>query len=403
MNHHNVYKKFPATSNQGISSGVASVWWPLPGAASGDGEAPAAGYTIHAGTIRATAGYSWIVRLLPFLGEVPVYNQLSQASRKFTADAFTPYDVGAKANGAGEDSFSVTITRQGEVTSKHFAALQLDESACPSYGQSATVTPSAYEGTPGGNPPADYGYPKGSDLLGNPPQMVAVTNYVALAATHFPLMQNSPISKVAATTTPDPAEAANGVIVPGGGLNAKAITDGAANTLMVCETIEPAMSSWYDGTTAWTTAINPNSLAKFPPSKADPTPDGTPNPNHFWFVPAGGSTALNVGPGKDKKVAYSPALAGYCATPQVISWGPSSNHSGGIVNHIGADGAIHPITDDIDPTLYMHLVTAPVASRSRSRHCRLSKQGRSTRPQRPPAIPHRATRQRWHSSAIRYG
>ena len=53
----------------------------------------------------------------------------------------------------------------------------------------------------------------------------------------------------------------------------------------------------------------------------------------------------------------SPALAGYGATPQVISWGPSSNHPGGVVNHLAADGAIHAITDDIDPTLYMHLVT----------------------------------------------
>ena len=106
----------------------------------------------------------------------------------------------------------------------------------------------------------------------SPPGMAAITNYVALAATHFPLMQYSPIPKVAATTTiPDTAEAPNGVIVPGVGLNMRAITDGASKTLMICETIEPAMSSWYDGTTAWTTAINPNSMAKFPPSKADPS------------------------------------------------------------------------------------------------------------------------------------
>ena len=55
--------------------------------------------------------------------------------------------------------------------------------------------------------------------------------------------------------------------------------------------------------------------------------------------------------------AYSPALAGYCATPQVISWGPSSNHSGGVVVHGGVDGSVHNITPDIDPTLYMRLIT----------------------------------------------
>ena len=166
------------------------------------------------------------------------------------------------------------------------------------------MAPSTYEGTPGGDPPTAYGYPNGSDKLGKPAMKATVTNYVALAATHFPLMQYSYVANVAASTAiPGAAEAPNGVIVPGAGLNAKAITDGTARTLMVCETIEPAMSSWYDGTTAWTTALNPNSVATFPPSKADPAPDGTSNPNRFWFVPAGGTTALNVGPGKDKKVA----------------------------------------------------------------------------------------------------
>ena len=31
QNHHDVHKKFPATSNQGNEGGVASVWWPTPG------------------------------------------------------------------------------------------------------------------------------------------------------------------------------------------------------------------------------------------------------------------------------------------------------------------------------------------------------------------------------------
>jgi hypothetical protein len=41
----------------------------------------------------------------------------------------------------------------------------------------------------------------------------------------------------------------------------------------------------------------------------------------------------------------------------VISWGPSSSHAGGIVVHAHVDGSVHKITDDIDPTVYMHMIT----------------------------------------------
>ena len=40
QNHHDVYKKFPASSNQGSAKGVASVWWPLPGSAAATGAMP---------------------------------------------------------------------------------------------------------------------------------------------------------------------------------------------------------------------------------------------------------------------------------------------------------------------------------------------------------------------------
>ena len=108
------------------------------------------------------------------------------------------------------------------------------------------------------------------------------------------------------------------------------------------------MNCWYDGTTAWTTGINPNTVGPFPP---------TINPQGYWAVPSGCQTALNIGPNPDPQKAYCPALEGYCARPRTISWGPSSNHSGGVVLHLGADASVHNITSDIDPTVYMHLIT----------------------------------------------
>ena len=105
--------------------------------------------------------------------------------------------------------------------------------------------------------------------MGQPARLATITNYVALAATHFPCMQYGPVDKLAATTTiPADADAPNGMIVPGTGLNVNACTDGTSKTLILCETIEPAMNCWYDGTTAWTTAINPNSMAEHAPGQS---------------------------------------------------------------------------------------------------------------------------------------
>jgi type II secretory pathway pseudopilin PulG len=351
QNCHDVIRKFPAVSFQGNAKGVASVWWPLAGSAAASGAIPSAGYTTDAGTAYATAGYSWIVKILPYIDEGALYNTISLASGRFAADAFTPYDVAGAGTG---QNFSVTIANGGNSISQHFAAIELDALICPSYVGNSSVAPSQYTGKAAGNPPASYGNPAGSKLLGRPAQYAAISNYVALSATHFPCMQYGLVDKIAATTTiPPGAEAPNGMIVPGAGLNMKACTDGSSKTLMVCETIEPAMNCWYDGTTAWTTGINPNSVGDQPPSKAV----GATNPQGFWQAPAGSTTALNVGPAPITTTAYSPALAGYCATPQLISWGPSSNHSGGVVVHLAVDGSAHPITPQIDPTLYMHLIT----------------------------------------------
>ncbi len=112
-NHHDVYKKFPPTSHQGNREGIASVWWPAPGSAAAAGEIPSLGYTKAAGTQSATAGYSWIVRLMPYMDEAPIYNLITQASGKFQADAFTPYDVaGVLPDDPARTNFSVTTTSE---------------------------------------------------------------------------------------------------------------------------------------------------------------------------------------------------------------------------------------------------------------------------------------------------
>ncbi len=63
--------------------------------------------------------------ILPYMDEGPLYNTISQASAKFSADAFNPYSstVTAGTVSTGQND-SITTTTGGTTTSKHFAAVQ---------------------------------------------------------------------------------------------------------------------------------------------------------------------------------------------------------------------------------------------------------------------------------------
>ena len=51
-------------------------------------------------------------------------------------------------------------------------------------------------------------------------------------------------------------------------------------------------------------------------------------------------------------------------------WGPSSDHAGGIVQHVYGDAHVEGITDGIDPNVYLWIVTATAANRSQPRNRR---------------------------------
>jgi prepilin-type N-terminal cleavage/methylation domain-containing protein len=332
QNAHDVSKKFPATSNQGTSTGAASVYWPtVPGTAVNAGVSPSSGYAT-AGSGNSSAGYSWIVKILPYMDENNLYQSISQASSKLTADAFTGYAATAVAGTSA--NFAISYTNGGATVSRHF---------CTSYSGTPQVAASAF-GTSA--VPGPYG--PNSAALGTTAQSATISNYLALAATHYPLMAQAATANLAPVGTNTP----NGMIVPGPGLNMKACTDGTSKTLMICETIEPAVNCWYDGTTAWTTGISPGSIASY-------SPVTTVSPQGFWTVPSGGATALNIGPAPIATVTYSSgiAIATWASASLPVSWGPSSNHSGGVVVHGAVDGSVHNITPDCDPTVYMHIIT----------------------------------------------
>jgi prepilin-type N-terminal cleavage/methylation domain-containing protein len=374
QNHHGAVNKFPASSNQGTTSGVASVYFGAPGVAGQPGSSPSTGYASPQAQSGASAGYSWIVKILPYMDEGALFNQISQASAKFTADAFNNYNttLASPATGAG---FSITNTVGTTQVLKHFAAVQLDEVACPSFSGNPTATASVYSTTPP-QVPGNYNAVTvmGPTTTGGTTSWTAtISNYVALSATHFTCMNYGPGTLAANSTVPSGnqafADLPNGVLVPGSGLNMKTVSDGTSKTLMVCETAEPGTNCWYDGSTAWTTGLAPADVVAS--ASGQPQRNIVPgtNPNGYWQAAnsAGTTTArngLNIGPNPIASVAFGLPSSGLTmtswsggATTGFFSYGPSSVHSGGVVQHLAVDGSVHPVTTDVDPSVYAHIIT----------------------------------------------
>ena len=159
----------------------------------------AAGFLSDAGT---ASGYSWIVRVLPYLQE-PIYSDISTGTQKFTVDGWSntaPFQV--KFEGAR----------------RHFSTLPLDAVVCPSYRGSTISTAcsgiSNLPATVAGYSLPRTGYNPFNGSAASPPYGVVITNYVALSATTSLNMPG--------------ADTADGTIIPGNGLHLRSVLDGTS-------------------------------------------------------------------------------------------------------------------------------------------------------------------------------
>ena len=340
QNHHDVFKRFPAVTNTGGVGQSAGIWQTAPGAVVMPGQPAPNGYNVPNG---GAAGYSWIVKILSYLGEdgyYPLYN-ISNGTSKFTYEAFSPVD-----------SPGAQMSTYVETTRIHFATVPVDDFVCPSYGGSKISTASSGTAKPAVAIPAYAALYSPSHPGG--PIGVAITNYVALPATHLACLALGPDD-----AGDDAAEPPNGVIVPGPRpTRLSDISDGAATTFMVCETKEPAVNSWYDGTVCWTVGANPSASQQPTRSKTAVGLDGKTNLAGEWVFPQGTTNpcGLNYGPGTKSRALFAHNGTTPAQT-QPVSWGPSSDHLGGVVMHLTADGAAHAISPGIDPQLYLRLIT----------------------------------------------
>jgi prepilin-type N-terminal cleavage/methylation domain-containing protein len=392
LNHHDVQKGFPLLTNGNVSNTPAtppfnmmyststanpapvSIWSGGPGAGGNGNTSSASNYP---------CGYSWFVRILPFLEETVTYNNISNTSNRFAYPAMAQTgggsNVGLCYNAGGSGAAAGTIFW------RHFSTIDLDQVRCPSWS---------------GDPPSTLAsyllYSSQATMLQPPVDWyLTTTNYKAMSAVSFACMDN-PLGAALPgyTSVPPYAEAPNGIIVPplnGStkvGTNIKGITDGTSKTIIVVESKEQGYSSWYDAQTSWVVATplginntypNYTVILRKPmqPTKATvPSAVAGGQPTSFWGFYTGGTgpslttgqSGLNYGPKFDPSTNFNGLLMGPWlnyktnnvstgGSGATWAWGPSSDHSGGIILHAWADAHVTPITEDTDATLYLQLST----------------------------------------------
>jgi hypothetical protein len=114
----------------------------------------------------------------------------------------------------------------------------------------------------------------------------------------------------------------DGVIIPAGKIAPKDVTDGLSRTFLVTETREEIFAAWADGLTAATCALALS--ANHPPGYHN------------------NEVSLNFAP--------------YFDYDLVVTWGPSSMHTGGAY-HLWGDGSVRFVRDGVTHRVYVALAT----------------------------------------------
>ena len=186
--------------------------------------------------------------------------------------------------------------------------------------------------------PPGFGAPEYANVDSNAPGVgarafkgkVARTNYKPMVGTH---MRNGV-----------PVENGGMLLTGSNGLPEGAFSDGTSKPILLCETKESGYASWYDGTLNWLVGNDPNQP---PPGAGDQPP---------WI---GASPALNRGfdPNVAGSVPYLKRTLTANSPQNDVAWGPSSDHRGGVISHVYADGHTLGVTENCDAYIYLGLVT----------------------------------------------
>jgi len=312
------------------------------------------------------AGYSSMVFILPDIEEATLYQSIVTNSGKFTIAAFDPKLV-ASGNGT---------TNPATTANPHACTVQINGFICPSFAGDKTVGPDPNISGAGGNPPANY---MGGTFL-SASVLPGITNYMPIAGTHFTSVATS-ATQPASNKLTDPGTNNGGMQFKGAafdqGRKLAALTDGTSKVPIFAETKERRLAAWYDGTVNWVMGsrhANDAGAVQAEPCKLTNAPNqatinGVPVPAGRLVIGGAplGTTGTNNAFGHALNVGPATGSPNSRAIPNNVSqnpllgtdraWQPSSDHSGGIVNHVFGDGHVIGINDGIEPNMYIWVVT----------------------------------------------
>ncbi len=353
QNFHDARKAFPLASTAPFN-GVA-----LGAAGTAVGTAPA----IYAYPGQAGDGYSWIVQVLPFMEEDTIYNSCTKSVPGRTYGKLLDQAFGTADN---LNPLQTPGTAFNATTNKFIFSTKLPILVCASF--------------PGEDTVANFFSTKPQN--GQP---IAVGTYVAVAATHYAASSATGTaaaytnleSRMKGSAALDPCDGTGSVLCGNGGLpfpsqtstsikrkvpkigrNISDFKDGTAKTVVIAESREQDRTSWYSGFASYVVGNWANSVRRTPVAVA--TPISLP-----WDCPNDGSAnacdhGLNKGTTKTTPTTdfwlSTSVHAANPAAPAGRIWGPSSAHKG-IVQHAYADGHGDAISDQIDPKIYIHMIT----------------------------------------------
>ncbi|MEM8866323.1 MAG: DUF1559 domain-containing protein [Planctomycetota bacterium] len=295
-------------------------------------------------------GYSWIVQLLPFAEEAPLYDKLKESSQQLQRSAFS------------ETNLINPDLAWNMKTNPYVWETQIDVLLCPSFpGDEVSSFPTQ-------EPPEN--------------DELAVGNYVAVAASHWAggtSMGAGDGLASSGTATGPPTPACSGSICGNGvlafpgqqgnrinrrGNSFRSMTDGTSKTVMIAESIEQDYASWYAGSNAYVVATWPNSQGNEigPPTVRNVAAGaGVANANAWSHNGNADGSALNKGSNKTTEQDQYYQLS--ADNPHRLGgnfgdrkWGPSSRHPG-VVQHGWGDGHGSAVQDEIDPDVYLWIVT----------------------------------------------
>lgn len=274
----------------------------------------------------STPGYSWIVHCLPYMEEVNLYNGIATTSTTTVNARFANHPVAAGVLNSTGGMMAATVV--------------LSPLRCPTFAGNSTIENSSTGPSNGLSWTDDYGTTN----------TIAITNYKANAGTHLVSSgTHSNNGAIGYPTTAAPSTNATTTSRPRG-LTIGSLTDGTSKTILAAETRERGYSSWIDGSTSWLVASNCASTANFASGQWNST--GTTKVVQAAAGTVGASLNFPAANSSTGKFLTQSQWAPY---GDGMGYGASSDHSGGIVMHVFADGHVGQVTTDIDPSLFMAL------------------------------------------------